>query len=577
MTRLLIVLAVLVLSAQFARAAKVISVTDFGARPNDGADDSAAVRQAIRECVKTPGAVLKFPKGRYDFFPVATGRPQSPPGMFFADCQGITVDGGGSTLVYRGVMGAMSFRSCRDVVVKDLTIDWDRPPYSVGTVVADGEKYFDVDVQKAFPVQGGEPVGAFMEYDPKTKFPRRDGLDVYYGVDRTELVGPQRLRVHLKRDATAAVGALMILRHQVYGPGGIGLNECDGARVENVTIYTAPGMGVTGTRTSDIVLRNVRIVPKPDSPNMMSVTADATHFNSCTGEITIEGCEFEGMGDDATNVHGMFHNVTERVDERTVRSVVRNQWLFPPKAGQEMEFTDPATLLPYATGTVAEVAVDNQAKNHRITFAKPLPDRLKVGDWLGNVAWAPKLRIRNCKVRGNRARGFLIQTRDAVIEGCHIAHNQSAAINVTTDLHPWTESIGTRKIVIRNNVFEDVNNCARWHPGAISIFADLAEGKGRGAVGVHRDIVIEGNTIRDTADAAIYVCSADGVVIRNNTIEASSARPRRPEGRHAIYVQNSRNVEITANKLTPGPGQATPVGMSNSPTETVKVHDNEGF
>jgi len=336
-------------------------------------------------------------------------------------------------------------------------------------------------------------------------------------------------------------------------------------------------MGVTGNRSSDITLRRVRIVPRPDSPNMMSVTADATHFNGCRGGLTLDGCEFEGMGDDAANVHGMFHKVAKRVDERTVLTVVRNGWLVPPAPGDRMEFTDPATLLPYATDTVAAVAVDSRARNHRITFAGPLPDGLKAGHWLGNVAWAPRLRIRDCKVRGNRARGFLIQTRDAVIEGCHIAHNQSAGINVTTDVDHWTESIGTRKIVIRNNVFEDVNNCARWHPGAVSIFADLARGAGRAPAGVHRDILIEGNTIRNTADAAVYVCSADGVVIRNNRIEAACTAPRRPEGRHAIYIHNSRNVEITGNTLKPGPRQATPVGYGSVDRETVRVHDNRGF
>ncbi|MHC4717982.1 MAG: right-handed parallel beta-helix repeat-containing protein [Planctomycetota bacterium] len=576
MIKIVIALAVVALCVHWARAAEVISATDFGAVPDDGADDTAAVRKAVRRCVRTPGAVLTFPKGRYDFFPV-TGRRHTPPGMYFAECKGLTVDGGGSTFVFREVMGAMSFARCRDVVVKDVTIDWDRPTYSVGTVVEDGRKYFDVDVQKAFPVKGGEPVEAFMEYDPKTKFPRRGCLDVYYGVDRTELIAPQRLRVHLKRHAAAKVGALMILRHKVYGPGAIGLNECVNARVENVTIHTAPGMGVRGSRTENIHLKGVRIVPRPGSPNMMSVTADATHFNSCLGEITMADCEFEGMGDDATNVHGMFHKVTKRVDERTVLSVVRNRWLMPPEAGHRIEFTDPATLLPYHTGTVVKVTIDHKAKNHRIAFAGPLPERLKVGHWLGNVAWAPKLRIRNCKVRGNRARGFLIQTRDAVIEGCHIAHNQAAAINITADVDHWTESIGTRKIVVRNNVFEDVNNCARWHPGVISIFADLARGKGPGAAGVHRDILIEGNTIRDTFDAAIYVCSADGVVIRNNRIERSSTRPRRPEGRHAIYIRNSRNVEVTGNTLTAGPGQKTPVGIGRAEGDTIGGKGNRGF
>ena len=64
-----------------------------------------------------------------------------------------------------------------------MTIDWERPPFSIGTVTAKGDKSFDVRVLDEFPVKGGEPVQAFMDYDPKTRLPRRHGLDVYHGVD----------------------------------------------------------------------------------------------------------------------------------------------------------------------------------------------------------------------------------------------------------------------------------------------------------------------------------------------------------------------------------------------------------
>ena len=566
----------LVLVSAAAGAGGIVSVADFGAKGDDGKDDTSAVRKAIKRCKDNPGSTLLFPKGTYHFFATERKRGYSM-AMSFSGCRDLTVDGGGSTWMFRGVIGVANFKDCHNVTVKDVTIDWDRPPFSIGETVANGKMSFDVKIRPEYPVVGGEPVEAYMEYDPKTKFPLVGGLDIYSGVKSTELIKPQLLRVHLTRGAKAHIGAIMILRHKVYGPGGLGFNECSNVRVQDVTFYASAGMGVRGSRTRDMALKNVRIMNKPGSGRIMSITADATHFNSCTGTVTIDDCLFEGMGDDAVNVHGMFHRVTKLAGPAAVLSVVRNKWIVQPDPGHRLEFTDPATLLPYATGIVKSVTIDAKARTHRITFAQPLPKKLAVGHYLGNVDWAPKLRIRNCRVNANRARGFLIQTRDAIIEGNTITNNQSAAINITTDLHPWLESIGTRKIIVRNNIFRNCNNAARWHPGVISIFADLERGKGRGAAGVHRDILIEGNTIADTRGAAVYVGSADGVVVRNNRFERCGTRPRRPEGRSAVFIHNSRNVEVTGNTLIRGAGLKLPVGIRNSDEKTIRVHDNKGF
>jgi polygalacturonase len=561
-------------------AGQVVDVTAFGAKANDGKDDLAAVRAAIRECNKHPRPVLVFPKGRYDFFDKAAGETRRrQTAMGFGNARNLTVDGRGSTLMFHGVMGVMGFAGCDGVLVRDLTIDWDRPPMSTGKVLAAEEGQFDVEIFDEFPVKGGEPVGAVMEYDAQTLWPARRCLDIYYDIDRTELLRPQVLRVFLKRKATAKVGRLMVLRHEVYGPGAMGFNGCANVRIENVTIYTVPGMGVHASATENIMLLGLRIVPKPDSRRIVTATADATHFNGCTGRIVIDKCVFQGMGDDAVNVHGMFHRVTEIADKRTVVTVVRNDWLKPPAVGHTMEFTDPQTLLPYASGTVAAVTVDPAAKTHRITFAQDMPKELTVGHVLGNVNWAPKLEIRNCQVIGNRARGFLVQTRDAVIENNTFRHSQASGINVTTDFDHWTESIGTRKIVIRGNTFEDLNKGAEWHAGVISIFADV-KGRGGGAPGVHRDILIEKNTIRDTDGAAVYVGSADGVVIRDNVIEKCCLDPGKPARAAAIYLENSRNVTITGNRLAGdrSPQMKEPVTIGpGCEADTVKVEGNEGF
>ena len=93
-----------------------------------------------------------------------------------------------------------------------------------------------------------------------------------------------------------------------------------------------------------------------------------------------------------------------------------------------------------------------------------------------------------------------------------------------------------------------------------------------------RDAIIEGNLIRNTNNAAIFVCSTDGAAIRNNRIEGSSTRPDRSVGRSTIVLRNSRNIEITGNTLTPGRGQTRAVSIGPGCDKvTIKTHGNKGF
>ena len=45
---------------------KKINVTEMGARPNDGKDDTQALRRAVAYACEHPGTTLYFPKGIYE-------------------------------------------------------------------------------------------------------------------------------------------------------------------------------------------------------------------------------------------------------------------------------------------------------------------------------------------------------------------------------------------------------------------------------------------------------------------------------------------------------------------------------
>lgn len=159
----------------------VIRASQFGAAPDDGKDDTAAVQAAIDKLVTVDGARLVFEKGQYDF--AAGKNPRSKRvAMLFRDAKNITIDGRAATLMFSGLTSSLVFQRCRGVTVRDLTIDWARPPFSVGTVKATSKQSLDVQVEPAFPVKGGEPVEALMEYDPATRLPRRRGREAYHVV-----------------------------------------------------------------------------------------------------------------------------------------------------------------------------------------------------------------------------------------------------------------------------------------------------------------------------------------------------------------------------------------------------------
>jgi len=559
---------------------QVIDVTRFGAVVNDGKDDTVAVQKAIEECRKQTGSQLVFPRGQYDFSQEHNHKKYGV-SLLFECCKDLKVVGDKAVCMFHGLTRGFGFRDCHNISIRGLIIDWEREPFSVGRVLADGDKYFDIQVFDEFPVSGGETVQAFMDYDPKTRLPRCRGLDVYRSVTHTELIGPQVLRVHLKIDVDAKPGMWMVLRHQVYSYNAFTFRKCSEVGVDDVLVYTCPGMGIYADNCRNISLNNFRVLVRPGTRRLISTTADATHFKSCTGTIRMNNCEFRGMGDDAANFSSLYLTVRKKVDEHSVTANHNLKIYAPPEVGDLIEFRSSETLLDYAAGKVKAVEKMPSDAMCRISFTEPLPADLKPGDVLGNATKVPKVRISNCRVGNNRARGFMIQTRDAVVENCTFENCTSSGICVTTEVVYFFEGVAPEDVVIRNNKFINCNYAGPGGVGALGVFAYMAGMKYPPRPGVLKNIMLENNVIRGCDDSGIFVAGADGIVIRNNRLEQTCRKPNRDEGKAAIYVTSSRNAEITGNKVIAkeqgsGCEQSCVIG-GDCEKGSIKVHDNRGF
>jgi hypothetical protein len=534
-------------------ALAAVDVTQFGAIPDDGKDDTEAFLAAFRAVQANGDKVVEIPKGRYNLR--ANGNPARRDVLFpVTHMDGLTIRGRGAELMMNGTAGIFTFTECQNITVEGLTVDWDRPAFSQGTVVATSPRWFDVRIESGFPVHGGEPVTSFMSYDPATRRPYGRDLDVYDAAEKTELVGPQVLRVHLKRSLPVKVGTLLVLRHQTYGPGVFRFHRCADVRVSDVTVFTVPGMSLVGSISTNISLKRYNVLLRPGSGRMMSATADASHFAGCKGTVSLEDCTFEGMGDDGVNVKsGLYLTVKERVDDRTVLGQHNLKFPDVPDAGDAIELSHPENLLPFASNHVASASLDAGAeKIHRITFAKPLPAELRPGDVLGNASRTPKLRMKHCTVRANRARGVLCQTRDAVIEDCTFRHCTGPGVLVLTEIAHFHESIGTRHVTVRNNRFENCNQGAATAEASLAALAWLKKNAYPPRPGVHQDVIFEGNRIIGTGNSAIFAVAVAGLAIRSNLIQQACLKPDRESGRSAIRVMNCARVVLAGNDVAPG-------------------------
>ncbi|MCL5270603.1 MAG: right-handed parallel beta-helix repeat-containing protein, partial [bacterium] len=466
-------------------------------------------------------------------------------------------------------------------------IDWARPPFSVGRVAATGPDWFDVEVFDEFPVQGGEKVGAFMDFDPATQLPRVNCHDSYDSVAATELLRPQALRVRLKRPLKIEPGVLMLLRHEVYGRSAVSAHGCKDYRLENITLYSCPGMAFTGGRCENVTLERCRVMIKPGTRRLMSATADGSHFGGCTGLLRIKDCLFEGMGDDGANIKsGLYLTVHERIDDHTIQGAHNLRMHDVPDPGDLMEFHHADDLLRYDGRRVKAVEplprTPETRGEVRVTFTEPLPEGVRAGDVLGNATRLCRAHISGTTVRRNRARGFLLQTRGVLVENCTFDACTAGGIMIISEVVHFFESISAHDVIVRNCLFKNTNYANPMGEGAVMVIGYLAGFKYPPKPGVFRNIEITGNTIDGTNNAGIFVTGADEIQSADNVFANVCRRPANPAV-HAAAIQliSTRRAFLIGNRA-PADGQgegfktALQIG-DGSERETIVARDNVGF
>ncbi len=456
-----------------AAEARKVSVEDFGAKADDGINDAEALRSAAAYCRAHKGTTLVFPAGVYDFSdPVAAKiereaidgtygcglqvqrhlfHPQKPyvVGLDFTGARNLTIEATGATLMIEGWMEPLSFVRCTNLTVKGLAVDYKRPATTEAKLTEIGPDYviaeFDPELYKYSDklVQG------------RTHFYSTSEARIY-DLDCTgmELVAPGKILYKVVSSKKAEIGDVLVIRIGGHYRPCFMLRECKNVTLKDVTIFSFPGMGIVGHQSEDILIDHLQVIPA--AGRCASTVTDATHFTSCSGNLTIQNCLFRGNGDDCTNVHNYYwYPYADSTDSRKVELRVENadlhaQSLDYPHKGDTIRFVGRRNLVEQGRYIVRKV--DTSWVDWKVVVTLDKPVSKEMCDSCFSASWNrfPYVKILNNTVNCHLARSFLIKAPYSYIAGNKIFCSAGTALKLGGELS-WHESGPVRGCIIENN------------------------------------------------------------------------------------------------------------------------------
>ena len=516
------------------------------------------------------GSTISLTKGEYHFYAGEAPKlkfrvsnhdqPAVRPVLLpFVGVTNLTVNGNGSKLVFHGKATGVLIQDSKNVTLRNFTIGWERPFIHEGTVVGyDGNRtILRIDREK-FPYRftdaSGRPCDpaayadgtngpylAFTGEDWQETLTRCNGI-VFRGDTHELLEGVSHHRfsgrvrplangdvmlpdVDLRKVGIGArPGDVFVMRTGARPHPAVCVNRATDTLLEDVVIQSAFGMGLLAQCSENVTFRGSGRAEErsagvfPPEGRVCTSTVDATHFSNCRGRILVENCWFQGMHDDALNVHATSYAIMA-ISGRTVHCRFMHARAFGYesfRAGDRARFIRSLTMEDGPDVVVNGVRWLDEC-NFVLTLAEDVPAGYVTGDAVENASAQPEVVFRANHAGRNWANGILLTTRGRVtVEGNVFDRIAGGVVKFQGDARSWYESGACRDVTVTNNVFR---NCLLGSFSAAVIDAcpvvkDLAAQKAC----YHRNIRIVGNVFETHDVPMLAALSVSNLVWRANKV-----------------------------------------------------------
>lgn len=569
---------------------RVYDLAKLGLKADSKRNASPVLRKVIdkikAECAPTDSVVLRFAPGRYEFHEKGASQREyyisnhdqvnpKKVGLALEGFHHLTLDGQGAELVFHGRMLPLALVNSAHCTLQNFRIDFAHPHIAQIKVVknspADGLTFevapwvnYRITKDSVFETYGEgwtARQGVGIAFEEKTKHLVYQTSDLYYSTKGVKEVSPRVLNAPAWKNERLVPGTVIAMRTWERPAPGIFFSHNVNTTVRNVKVHYAEGMGLLAQLCENITLDGFSVCLKGEQdPRYFTTQADATHFSGCKGLILSKNGLYEGMMDDAINVHGTYLKVVKRMDDHTLvgRYMHDQSWGFDwGNPGDRVQFIRSATmdLIGEENRITAIRPYDKEevkgAREFVITFEKPVAVEINehAGFGIENLTWTPQVVFSDNVVRNNRARGALFSTpQDVLVENNLFDHTSGTAILLCGDCNGWYETGACRKVVIRHNRFINaLTNLFQFTNAVISIYPEIPNLAAQEKFfhgGKDGGILIEDNVF-ETFDAPIlYAKSVDGLIYRRNTVKVNSDYSPFHWNKDRFLLERVTNVKI---------------------------------
>lgn len=587
---LLLLLLGFVRTAEAQPRVRIYDAAAHGIAPNSKVDTAPGLQKLLKrirnEHQVGDSIVVRFRTGTYEFHPEGgtqrtyyiSNHDQDNPksvGIALEGWENLTLDGCGAEFRFHGRMIPISLIESKNCKLTNFSIDFPNPQIiqvQIAENKGKGGMVFEVAPWVSYRI---DSEGFFQAYGKGWE--NRPHTGIAFDGDKRHLVyrtgdltfstqGVQQLKPRLLHapqwvDERLLPGTVVAMRTYHRPCPGIFLAENVNTTLDNVKVHYAEGMGLVAQLCENITLHGFSVCLRgKDDPRYFTTQADATHFSSCKGQILSTHGTYEGMMDDAINVHGTYLKVVQRIDSHTLvgRYMHPQAWGFHwGDAGDSVAFVRSSSMdavgcenrlteiRPHDAPTV------DGAKEFLLRFEQPIPEEVTATEGFGieNLTWCPQVVFAHNTVRNNRARGALFSTpRPVWVEENLFDHTSGTAILLCGDCNGWYETGACRRVLIRKNRFVNaLTNMFQFTNAVISIYPEipqLSKQMGFFHGGEAESIVIEDNVF-ETFDAPIlYAKSVDGLVYRRNRVLTNQDFQPFHWNRSRILLERTNRVKV---------------------------------
>lgn len=571
---------------------KVYYAATFGIFPDSTKNAAPLMAKALEQIKKESGSRpvrLVLGKGAYDFYAedcpqkeyYISNHDQDNPKNIAILLEGLnnfTLDGEGATIYTHGRMLPVAMVDCRNSKIKNISFDSRNPQIAQATIIQNdaqkGTITYRLDQDVNYHIDNGRLVttgfgwqltpSSGIAFEAGTKHLVYNTSDIGVGTHNVEEIAPYIIRAPWRNDKLVP-GTVVALRSSARPTPGIFLSKCQNTLLDNVTVHFAEGMGLLAQTSEDITLDHFNIALPKGSRRYFTTQADATHFSGCKGKIKSVNGLYEGMMDDAINVHGTYLRITQRLDDHTVIGRYmhgQSYGFYWGGKGDKVQFIQSNTMEICGKNKITAIAPYDKeeikgCKEFKISFEQPVSQEIANGNYgIENLEWTPEVYFANNIIRNNRARGSLFSTpKRTVVENNFFDHTSGSAILLCGDCNGWFETGACREVIIRNNHFVNaLTNMFQFTNAIISIYPEIPDLKQQQKLfhgGNGKGVVIEDNVFETFDTPLVYAKSLDGLVFRNNKIIQNQDYPSLHWNKHRFFLEKVSNFKIENNTYEP--------------------------